>query len=81
MRICIDSNQFIFGIGGTDPASEALLLLLPHLEVVLPRLIIHEVTRNLTKVQTRTLFALLTHAPQVSIRRTRASSKARRFRG
>jgi len=22
MRICIDSNQFIFGISGTDPASE-----------------------------------------------------------
>ncbi len=28
MRICIDSNQFIFGIAGTDPAAETLMLLL-----------------------------------------------------
>lgn len=67
MRICIDSNQFIFGIGGVDPASEALLLLLPQLEAVLPRLVIREVTRNLTETQTRTFFALLTAAPQVTI--------------
>ena len=67
MRICIDSNQFIFGIGGTDPASEALLLLLPKLDVVLPRLVIKEVTRNLTEAQTRELFALLNDAPHVTI--------------
>ena len=65
MRICIDSNQFIFGIGGADPASESLLLLLPELEVVLPRLVIKEVTRNLTEAQTRDLFALFTAAPLV----------------
>jgi hypothetical protein len=47
MRICIDSNQFIFGIAGTDAASETIMLLLPHLEVVIPRLVLHEVTRNL----------------------------------
>lgn len=67
MRICIDSNQFIFGIGGADPASESLLLLLPELEVVLPRLVIKEVTRNLTEAQTRDLFALFTAAPLVTI--------------
>jgi hypothetical protein len=67
MRICIDSNQFIFGIGGTDPASESLLLLLPRLNIVLPQLVINEVTRNLTETQTRMFFALLTNAPQVTI--------------
>ena len=67
MRICIDSNQWIFGIGGTDPASESLLLLIPHLEVVLPRLIVKEVTRNLTNTQIRSFFALISHAPQMTI--------------
>ena len=57
MRICIDSNQFIFGIGGADPASETLMSLLPGLEVVLPRLVIKEVSRNLTESQTKTLFS------------------------
>ena len=28
MRICIDSNQFIFGIEGSDSASEELMMLL-----------------------------------------------------
>lgn len=32
MRICIDSNQFIFGISGSDMASETLMKLLPRLE-------------------------------------------------
>lgn len=58
MRICIDSNQFIFGIGGLDPASETIMSLLPGLEVVLPRLVIKEVSRNLTDSQTKTLFTL-----------------------
>jgi len=31
MRICIDSNKFIFGIEGSDPAAEELMMLLPHL--------------------------------------------------
>lgn len=42
MRICIDSNQFIFGLSGSDVASETVLKLLPRLEVVIPRLIIKE---------------------------------------
>jgi hypothetical protein len=58
MRICIDSNQFIFGISGSDPASEALLLL-PHLDIILPRLILKEVTRNLNTLQVKALYALL----------------------
>lgn len=62
MRVCIDSNQFIFGLAGTDPDSEALLLLLPYLEAVLPRLIVLEVTRNLTEVQVRAFHALLEKA-------------------
>lgn len=45
MRICIDSNQFIFGLSGSDVASETLLKLLPRLEVVIPRLVLKEVTR------------------------------------
>lgn len=67
MRIGIDSNQFIFGIGGIDPASETIMSLLPSLEVVLPCLVIKEVSRNLTELQTETLFFLLNKAPQVKI--------------
>jgi predicted nucleic acid-binding protein len=67
MRICIDSNQFIFGIAGTDAASESLLLLLPRLEVVVPRLVIHEVTRNLSESEVHSLYALLNKAPSVRI--------------
>jgi len=67
MRICIDSNQFIFGIGGVDPASETIMSLLPSLEVILPRLVIKEVSRNLTEAQTKTLFNLLNKASQVKV--------------
>ncbi len=67
MRICIDSNQFIFGISGTDPASENLMLLLPNLDVVIPRLVIKEVIRNLDDIQTKLLYALLGKAPHVKI--------------
>ena len=67
MRICIDSNQFIFGISGTDPASETLLLLLPNLEVVLPRLVMKEVTRNLNDAQAKAFHALLSKAPRVKV--------------
>ncbi len=59
MRICIDSNQFVFGIAGSDPASEALMMLLPHLDVVLPRLVIKEVTRNLNDEQVKSLYTLM----------------------
>ncbi len=65
MRICIDSNQFIFGIGGADPASENVMSLMPILEVVIPRLVIKEVCRNLTESQTKALYSLLNKASQV----------------
>jgi hypothetical protein len=67
MRICIDSNQFIFGISGDDPASETLMLLLPHLDVAIPRLVLKEVTRNLGAEQVKALYALLNQAPHVAI--------------
>jgi hypothetical protein len=67
MRICIDSNQFIFGISGTDAAAEALMLLLPRLDVVLPRLVVNEVTRNLTDPDVKSLYSLLSRAPQLVI--------------
>ena len=67
MRICIDSNQFIFGIGGIDPASETIMSLIPSLEIVLPRLIIKEVSRNLAENQTKALFTLFNRTPQLKI--------------
>ncbi len=67
MHICIDSNQFIFGIEGTDPASEELMMLLPRLKVVIPRLVMKEVSRNLGDAQTKALYALLDKAPRVTI--------------
>lgn len=66
MRICIDSNQFIFGLSGSDVASETLMKLLPHLDVVIPRLILKEVTRNLNQSQIKAFYALLNQAPRVS---------------
>lgn len=62
MRICIDSNQFVFGISGANPSSEKLLTLLPRFEVVVPRLVLHEVSRNLSRAQTKSFYALLRHA-------------------
>ncbi len=41
--------------------------LLPSLEVVLPRLVIKEVSRNLTEPQMKVLFTLLNKASQVKI--------------
>jgi predicted nucleic acid-binding protein len=67
MRICIDSNQFIFGLSGSDAASETLLKLLPRLEVVIPRLVLKEVTRNLNQAQVKAFYALLHQAPHVAI--------------
>lgn len=63
MRISIDSNQFIFGITGVDAASEQLLLHLPVLDVVIPRLVLKEVTRNLRPSEVSTLYSLLIRAP------------------
>jgi predicted nucleic acid-binding protein len=67
MRICIDSNQFIFGISGTDATSETLMTLLPHLEIVIPRLIIKEVVRNLSDNQAKVFYALLNNASNLKI--------------
>lgn len=67
MRICIDSNQFIFGLSGTDDAAETMMKLLPRLEVVIPRLILKEVTRNLSQAQIKSFYALLNQAAHVSI--------------
>ena len=67
MRVCIDSNQFIFGIAGTDPAAEMVLNLVPYVETVLPRLIMSEVTRNLSVVQTKLFYALLARARVVVV--------------
>ncbi len=67
MRICIDSNQFIFGLSGSDAASETVLKLLPRLEVVIPRLVLKEVTRNLNQEQVKALYVLLRQAPHVAI--------------
>ena len=62
MRICIDSNQFIFGISGANPSSDKLLTLLPQFEVVLPRLVLQEVSRNLSRAQIKSFYALLQRA-------------------
>lgn len=67
MRICIDSNQVIFGITGTDSAAERLLLLLPHLDVSIPRIVLTEVTRNLRPREVTALYALLNKAPKFRI--------------
>jgi predicted nucleic acid-binding protein len=63
----MDSNQFIFGLSGSDVACETLLKLLPRMEVVIPRLIIKEVTRNLNQSQIKAFYSLLNRAPYVSI--------------
>jgi len=67
MRICIDSNQFIFGISGIDPASETLMKLLSNLEVVIPRLVIKEVVRNLNDIQAKVFYSLLNTASNLKI--------------
>ena len=67
MRICIDSNQFILGIGGADAAAERLMLTLPRLEIVVPRLVINEVTRNLGVSEVKMLYGLLNKSPRFSI--------------
>lgn len=67
MRICIDSNQFIFGLSGSDAASETLLKFLPRLDVVIPRLVLEEVTRNLNQAQVKALYELLHQAPHIAI--------------
>lgn len=43
------------------------MLLLPRLDVVIPRIVMKEVTRNLHPTQVRLLYALLNRAPRVKI--------------
>ena len=60
MFICIDSNQFIFGIAQTAPDSVELLRVLRVFEVAIPRLVVQEVTRNLrTPEQVKMFYRLL----------------------
>lgn len=60
MLICIDSNQFIFGIAQTAPDSVELLRVLRVFEVAIPRLVVQEVTRNLrTPEQVKMFYRLL----------------------
>lgn len=49
MRICIDSSALILGLEETDPNAARILEFIGNpLELVIPRLIAQEVTRNLT---------------------------------
>lgn len=60
MLICIDSNQFIFGIAQTAPDSVELLRVLRVFRVAIPRLVIQEVVRNLhTPEQVKMFYRLL----------------------
>ena len=48
MRICIDSCVFIHGLQGSDPVVRRLIALIsPTVQLVIPRLVAQEVTRNL----------------------------------
>lgn len=68
MLICIDSNQFIFGLNETDPDSIRLLDALTEFNVVVPRLVVQEVARNLdTTVQVRRFYRLLYDAANVVV--------------
>ena len=51
MRIVIDSNVFILGIAEIEEASALLLKNVLDLKVVVPRLIIQEVARNLKEIR------------------------------
>lgn len=60
MRICIDSSAFILGLQGSDPGAIKLLELVgSELNLIIPRLIVQEVTRNLvTPGQVRQFYRL-----------------------
>ena len=58
--ICIDSNQFIFGLTGISSDSVRLLSVLTEFNVARPRLVVQEVIRNLdTPPQVRVFYRLL----------------------
>jgi hypothetical protein len=66
--ICIDSNQFIFGLNETDADSVAFLNILSDFNVAIPRLIVQEVTRNLdTAVQVQKFYRLVYGTPNFLI--------------
>jgi len=66
--ICIDSNQFIFGLTERDRDSSKLLDLLSEFNVVVPRLVVQEVARNLdTAAQVRMFYRLLYSASNVAV--------------
>jgi len=68
MLICIDSNQFIFGIDQTAPDSVELLRVLRVFEVAIPRLAVQEVARNLrTPEQVKAFYRLLKGSPRLLI--------------
>lgn len=60
MRICIDSCVFIHGFQQSDPAARYLLDIIgSDLILIIPRLIVQEVTSNLTTpVQMRAFYQL-----------------------
>ena len=59
MLICIDSSVFIPGFQGNEPATTLLARIGPKLNLIIPRLIAKEVTRNLTTVEQIRHFYLL----------------------
>ena len=62
MRICIDSCVFIHGLQENDPAVRQLITLIsPTLQLIIPRLIAQEVTRNLRSPEQVRRFYQLFH--------------------
>jgi hypothetical protein len=52
MHICIDSSAFVLGLQGKDPSAAKILELVgSNLNLIIPRLIAQEVTRNLYSPQ------------------------------
>ncbi len=63
MRICIDSCVFIHGLQSNDPAVRQLIALVsPTVQLVIPRLVAQEVTRNLYSAEQARRFYRLFHA-------------------
>ena len=60
MHICIDSSAFVLGLRGIDPAATRILeLVCSDLNLIIPRLVAQEVTRNLvTSEQVRQFYRL-----------------------
>ena len=68
MLICIDSNQFIFGLTEMDKDSVTLLNILSEFNMAVPRLVVQEVTRNLDmETQVRKFYRLLYGAQNVVV--------------